>query len=235
MNAKPVCVSTWCDARKHFSAFQETARRNGIDPQNADPELWPGREWYEIPWWRKSDAQARFVRAHAAEFTHFLFCDSYDIFFAAGWDEILAKYEALNSPIVFGTERYCWPKLEQAGLYPPCPYPTRFLNAGMWLATTEHALKLAEILAARAKENADPAKVNKQCDSGICVDLFLSKQLPIALDNKCSLLYCCNMDSMDHLTLENGRIKAVETGENPCLFHGNGNANVSQLYPWLKL
>jgi hypothetical protein len=43
------------------------------------------------------------------------------------------------------------------------------------------------------------------------------------------------MDSMDHLTLENGRIKAVETGENPCLFHGNGNANVSKLYPWLKL
>ena len=96
-------------------------------------------------------------------------------------------------------------------------------------------LKLAEVLAARAKENADPAKVNKQCDSGICVDLFLSKQLPIVLDNACSLLFCCNMDSMDHLVFENSRIKSVETGQNPCLFHGNGNANLGRLYPWLNL
>lgn len=227
MTAKPVCVSTWFDARKHFKAFMATAERHGIKPQNADPEIWgDGQDWRTIPWWRKSDAQARFVREHAGEYTHFLFCDSYDILFAAGWDEILAKYEAIKSPIVFGTERYCWPKQEQAGLYPPSPLKTRFLNAGMWIATTEHALKLAEVLAARAKEK-------KQCDSGICVDLFLSKQLPIELDRTCSLLYCCNMDSLDHLIFENGRIKAVETGENPCLFHGNGNADIGRLYPWV--
>ena len=67
------------------------------------------------------------------------FATAYDILFAAGWDEILAKFEALKSPIVFGTERYCWPKQEQAELYPPCPFKTRFLNAGMWMATSEYA------------------------------------------------------------------------------------------------
>jgi hypothetical protein len=232
---KPACISTWCDDRKHFPAFMETARRHGITPLNADPGLWPGRNWREIPWWRKSEAQARFVREHAGEYTHFLFCDAYDILFAAGWDEILRKYEALKSPIVFGTERFCWPKPESARLYPPSPYKTRFLNAGMWLATTEYALKLAEVLAARARENADPARIEKQCDSGICVDLFLSRQLPIELDRTCSLLYCCNLDSLDHLAFDQGRIKAVETGENPCLFHGNGDAPIQRLYPWLNL
>lgn len=222
----PVCVSTWCDRRKYFDAFIATAQKHGIQPVNADPDLWPGKDWTEIPWWRKSDAQARFVREHAAEFTHFLFCDSYDILFAAGWDEILAKFESYQSPIVFGTERYCWPDTAKANLYPPCPWPTRFLNAGMWMATSQAALNLAEVLAAKAKER-------QQCDSGICVGIFLSKSMPIILDNKCSLLYCCNMDSIDHLEFDGQRIVSKETGERPCMFHGNGNADLRRILPWL--
>lgn len=222
-------VSAWFDQRKHLRAFLETAKRNGIQPHNADPEIWgDGQDYRTIPWWRKSAAQARFVREHEKEYDYFAFTDSYDLLWAAGKDEILSKFLAYNSPIVFGSERYPWPKPEQAKDYPPCPYPTRFLNAGFWMATTEYAMKLAEIL-------SHDAQNRKQDDQGFCIDLFLSKKLPIALDNKCSLLYCCNMDSLDHLSLENGRIKAVETGEFPCMFHGNGNADIGRLYPWLNL
>lgn len=223
-----VAVSTWCDTRKFGNQFLETAKRCGIEPQNADPERWPGTDWRDLPWWRKSAAQAKFIREHADEYDLFMCTDSFDILFSAGWDEIEAKYLAMNSPIVFGTERYCWPKLEQAELYPPCPYPTRFLNAGMWIATTEWALKMATYLSEQAAKK-------DRCDSAICVDLFLSKTMPIALDNKCSLLFCCNMDSMDHLGFENGRIKALETGEFPCLWHGNGNSDLHRLFKWLNL
>lgn len=228
MNAKPVAVSTWFDNQKYFPQFIESARRNGIELHNADSSTWGGNDWRVIQWWKKSDAQARFVREHAAEHTHFMFTDSYDIIFAAGWDEILTKFESYQSPIVFGTERYCWPKLEQAALYPPCPYPTRFLNAGFWMATTEWALKMATILAEQAAKK-------DRCDSAICVDLFLSKTMPIVLDNKCSLLYCMNMDSASHLAFENGRIKALETGENPCVLHGNGGSSMDSIVKWLGL
>lgn len=228
MNAKPVAVSTWFQPIKYFAQFVESAKRNGIELHNADPSTWGGTDWRVIEWWKKSDAQARFVIEHIGEYSHFMFTDSYDCIFAAGWDEILAKFEALQSPIVFGTERYCWPKPEQAEFYPPCPYPTRFLNAGFWMATAEWALKMAVIL-------AELAAKKDRCDSAICVDLFLSKTMPIKLDNKCSLLYCMNMDSPEHLAFDNGRVKALETGENPCVFHGNGSSPLTKVCQWLNL
>src|SRR4029077_13238055 len=130
---KPVCASTWHGSgSKYFGAFLDTAKKHGIDPQNFDPEKWPGDNWQNIEWWRKSAGQARFVKEHASEYSHFLFVDSYDVVFAAGWDEILEKFRRLDSPIVFGAECYCWPDLSQIPLYPQTPNRCKYLNAGMW-------------------------------------------------------------------------------------------------------
>lgn len=213
---KPVLASTWGPThKKYLSAFLDTCKRNGLEPQNFDPTDWPGRDWTEIPWYRKSEGQARFVSENADKYDVFMFTDSYDVVFAAGWDEILAKFAAFNSPIVFGSECYCWPDQTQIPLYPRTPHRCKYLNAGFWMATTEAAemftRDLAEIAARREK-----------CDQGIVTDMFLSKKHPIALDNTCSLLFCCNMDSLSYLDLSGPRPKARDTGETPCLFHGNG-------------
>lgn len=225
---KPVCVSTWGPPQKYFTAFLESARRHGIEPQNADPTQWPGTDWQTIEWWRKSAAQARFVREHSDQFDTFLFCDSYDIIFAAGWDEILAKFKALNAPIVFAAECYPWPKPEQAPLYPETPLRCRYLNAGFWMGETAAVLKLVETLEQKAARQ-------EQCDQGIVVDMFLSREHGIDLDRKCSLCHCCNLDSMSFLTFDGARIRNIETGEVPCLFHGNGGADMRPIAQWLKL
>lgn len=218
---KPCLVSTWGPTpKKYLGAFLDTCQRNGLDPQNFDPTDWPGRDWTEIPWYRKSEGQARFVREHASEFTHFLFTDSYDVVFATGWEEILRKFEALNSPIVFGAECYCWPDINQAGAYPANPHRCRYLNAGMWMATTEAAEMFTQDLAAIAARR-------EKCDQGIVTDMFLAKKHPIVLDSTCSLLFCCNMDSLSYLTLVPGsRPWTTDTGEEPCLFHGNGASDL---------
>lgn len=216
MSIRPVLVSTWGPThKKYLSAFLDTAKRQGIDPQNFDSEDWPGADWTTIPWYRKSEGQARFVREHASEFTHFVFTDSYDVVFAAGMDEIMAKFQKLNSPIVFAAECYCWPKLEQAALYPPTPHRCKYLNAGMWIATTEAAIPFTEELAAIA------AKREKD-DQQIVVDMFLSKRHPIELDRTCSICYCMNMGSDKLLDLSEPRPRAKDTLEYPCLFHANG-------------
>lgn len=215
---KPVCVSTWGDHRKYFSSFIETAKRNGIEPVNADPDMWPGTDWKDIEWFRKSQAQARFVREHLTEFTHFLFTDSYDIVFAAGWDEIIDKYERFDSPIVFAAECCPWPKAEQAPLYPQTPNRCKYLNAGMWVATADAAMALlTDIEAVAAKR--------EKCDQGIAVDAFLSKRHPIVLDTACSLCFCCNLDSLVYLNLS-GRPRTTDTMQEPCMFHGNGGSNL---------
>lgn len=225
---KAACVSTWGPPKKYFHQFIASARRNGIEPHNADPDTWAGDDWRTIPWWRKSAAQARFVREHADQFDAIMFVDSYDILFAAGWDEIIAKFDAIGSPIVFAAECNPWPKPEQADLYPAAPYRCRYLNAGFWMGRTEAVLKVVEPLEQRAL-------LKEQCDQGIVVDMFLSGQHGIELDRSCSLCHCCNLDSLNFLHLSGDRIRNKETGEAPCLFHGNGNANMSQIVAWLKL
>lgn len=218
---KPVLVSTWGPTpKKYLGAFLDTCKRNGLEPHNFDDTDWPGADWTTIPWYRKSEGQARFVREHRDEFSHFLFTDSYDIVFAAGWQEIMEKFEKFNSPIVFGAECYPWPDKAQAWLYPETPHRCKYLNAGMWMATAAAAetftRDLAEIAARREK-----------CDQGIVVDMFLSKNHPIVLDNTCSLCFCCNMDSLSYLDLTPGqRPKTKDSGEEPCLFHGNGASDL---------
>lgn len=211
---KPAAVSCWFKPIKNFNEFMATSKKHGIDVQNADGSDWGGLDWREIQWWRKTDAQFRFIRDHP-EFTHFMFTDSYDIVFAAGWEEIVAKYLAYQSPIVFGTESYCWPKQEQAVLYPATDYRSKYLNAGFWMGERAAALPFMEEAARRAAKK-------EQCDSGIFVDLFLSKQFPIVLDNKCSLLFCMNNGSHTLLEKRDGRPACVDTGEKPCIGHGNG-------------
>lgn len=216
---KPVCVSTWGDSRKYFDSFLETAHRNGIEPVNADNAIWPGTTWQDIEWFRKSQAQARFVREHINDFTHFMFTDSYDVVFAAGWDEIIEKYERYDSPIVFASECWPWPQELQADLYPKTPHRCKYLNAGMWIGTASAAMALLTDIEAVAAKRI-------QCDQGIAVDAFLSGRHPINLDTSCSLCFCCNIDSLKYLDL-NGRPKTTDTGEEPCMFHGNGGSDLS--------
>lgn len=212
----PCLVSTWGPTpKKYLGAFLDTAKRQGLNPQNFDDTDWPGADWTTIPWYRKSEGQARFVREHASEFTHFLFTDSYDVVFAAGWDEILTKYQSFNSPIVCASECYPWPKFEQAPLYPPTQHRCKYLNAGGWIGETQAALAMLEDVAATAAKR-------EQCDQGILVDLFLSQKHPIELDRTCSIFFCMNLGSDQLLDLSGPRPKAKDTSEEPCIFHGNG-------------
>jgi lysyl hydroxylase/galactosyltransferase/glucosyltransferase len=215
---KPCLVSTWGAPQKYLHAFMDTARRNGLEPVNADPDDWPG-DWSVREWFRKSQAQARFVRENADKYTHFLFTDSYDIVFTAGWAEILIKFAAIGSPIVFGAESYCWPDINQAGLYPASPHRCRYLNAGMWMATVEAAIPFTEELAAIAAKR-------EKCDQGIVADMFLSRRHPIALDTECSLLFCMNLDSPQFLDMTGIRPRTIDTDQHPVMFHGNGNASL---------
>lgn len=219
---KPVLVSTWGPTpKKYFGAFMATAKKHGIEPKNADPEDWPGADWTQIPWYRKSEAQARFVRETQGQYDVYAFSDSYDVVWAAGWDEILRKFKAFNSPIVFASEVYCWPNLEQANLYPPTHHRCRFLNAGFWMATAEAAIPFTEELAAIASKR-------EKDDQQIVVDMFLSKRHPIVLDHTCSLCFCCNIDSLNYLDLHHisGRPRTIDTQEWPCLYHGNGASDL---------
>lgn len=225
---KPCHVSTWGSPKKHLDYFLRSCRMNGLHPQNADPENWPGADWTEIDWSKKTKAQQQFLADHRNTYTHWLFTDSYDIICAAGWEEIIAKFEAFKSPIVFASESHPWPKVEQAALYPDTGDRCRYLNAGLWMATTEAAEMFLEDIAAIAAKR-------EQCDQGICVDAFLQQRHPIVLDTKCSLCFCMNMNSPEFLDCTGQRPRTKDTGEEPVFFHGNGASDLTPVIQCLKL
>ena len=217
---RPCLVSTWGPTpKKYFLAFLETAKKHGLEPHNADSEDWPGADWTTIPWYRKSEAQYRFVRDTQGQFDLYMFTDSFDVVFASGWDEIISKFQKLNSPIVFASECYPWPKTEQGPLYPETQHRCKYLNGGCWIAEPVAALKMLEDVAAIAAKR-------EQCDQGIMVDMFLSKRHPIELDRTCSIAFCCNMDSLSYLKPDGNRMVTTDTSEQPCLFHGNGASDL---------
>lgn len=223
----PAHVSTWGKPAKAFDAFIRSATRVGLKPHNADPTIWPGEDWRTIEWFRKTQAQFRFVMEHP-EFTHFLFTDAYDIICAAGWDEIMAKFKSINAPIVFGAESYPWPNKEQADRYPLSVHRCRYLNAGLWMGERAAAMEfLAHISAIAAKR--------EQCDQGICVDAFLSGRWPMKLDTACMLLFCMNVGSQEFLDCSGDRPVVKDTNSQPCFFHGNGNSDLSPVINCLKL
>jgi len=49
-------------------------------------------------------------------------------------------------------------------------------------------------------------------------------------NNRCAH---CNLDSMSFLEFDGSRIVNKETGEKPCIFHGNGNSPIGELAKWL--
>lgn len=226
---KPCCVSTWHgQGSKHWHDFMATAKRHGIEPQNADPDFWPGDSWATKEWFRKTASQAKFVREHKDEYSHFMFVDSHDIVFATGWDEIMSKYERFGSPIVFASECYPWPVQAQKDLYPRTTHRCRFLNAGFWMATTDAAMALLA-------EMESVAVKRELCDQGIAVNAFLANRHHIMLDTACSLCFCCNLDSLNYLELLPGRPKTKDTHQYPCMFHGNGNSPLASIVEALNL
>jgi len=226
---RAACVSTWHGiGQKYFDAFIKTALMHGIEPQNADPNHWAGTSWQDKEWFRKSEAQANFVKSNASAYDVFMFVDSYDVIFATGWTEILDKFKRIDSPIVFGAECYPWPYVEKAEQFPKTTRRCRYLNAGFWMGLTEAVVPFIEDLEKIASNRA-------QCDQGIVVDMFLSGKYPIKLDNDCAILHCCNMDSLNFLKCEEARMVNIETNEKPCLFHGNANSNLMDILKCMGL
>lgn len=223
----PACVSTWHpDGAKYFGAFQLTAQKCGIKPFNADDSKWEySQDWRKIPWHKKTDGYLKFAKEHQSDFSHMMFVDAYDVIFAAGWDEIMEKFKKFEVPIVIGSECYCWPDLKLASKYPSTTHRCKYLNAGFWMAESRWAMWFLEECVRRRSPGQD--------DQSLMVDIFLDQTITkpmMRLDTACSLLFCCNMNSLDFLEMKDGRPTCKDTGEKPCLFHGNGASPVDVVY-----
>lgn len=212
----PVCVSSWSGDRKFLRWFLASASKHEIEVINGDDTSWSG-------WHCKSIFQYNFIKKHKKDYTHFLFVDSYDSLFCAGWGEILWKYLKINKPIVFAAEPYCWPNIHQIPAYPSTNHRCRYLNAGMWIGEAEAAMELMEWIIPKAR-NAE------KCDQGLSVDAFLTGKFPMTLDYKGELCHCLCLDGKQFLKYDEGRMVNIHSGVRPVLLHGNAGVAMQEYF-----
>lgn len=144
-----------------------------------------------------------------------LFVDAYDVVNLASAEEILAKFKSLDTRVVVGAEKSCWPRAEDACRFPNQNEKYKFLNAGCVMG---YRSDLAKIINTFALTPADS-------EQGAWTKYFLENPGSIKIDYGGSLffnLYDAEMDDYVPPTKPGDRWFLSYSGEFPCLIHGNG-------------
>jgi hypothetical protein len=208
--------------RKFYSKLLKSCERYGIEPVVLGcGELYPGNGL-------KVRLLQQFVEEAGHRFAHLILCDAYDVVLAARLEEILERFRQFKSPLVFAAERNCAPEAARESEYPATASPYKYLNAGFWVGEMDAVRQMFETIGRR--------RIGDHDDQRLFTDLFLNRSAPIVLDHDCRLCQCLFRSERD-LRYEPVARRIVNrlTGNAPCVFHGNGNADMSQVFGWLKL
>lgn len=142
-----------------------------------------------------------------------LFSDSYDVIMCASEEEIIRKYKAFQTPVIFGAEKSCWPDTSLANKYPQTNSVYRFLNSGGFIG---HVKDIKKMLITSIAHSDD--------DQLYYTNFFLANQDFLSLDYYSSIFQTLN-GSLSHIEYNSEgskRIHNIIFDTYPCQIHGNG-------------
>ena len=147
-----------------------------------------------------------------------LFTDSYDVLFNGTSEEIVDRFRKMESPIVFSSEKTCWPDVELKEQYPKSPTDYRYLNSGGFIGYGDHISKLI-----------NKVSVNNEYDDQLYYTERFFEDLKgnkdIILDYNQFLFQTMN-ESLGDIIVEGGNVKNTITKETPIIIHANGGSVV---------
>lgn len=145
-----------------------------------------------------------------------LVIDAYDVIVLANEQEIKERFLMFNSPIVFSTEKICWPDATLASQYPNTNSTYKYLNAGTYIGYVGAIKEALKEMNLRDRDD----------DQLAFTKYFLAHPEKIALDYQCELFW--PLSGVDPAAIEimegetMNRVKNLETGSMPSILHGNG-------------
>jgi hypothetical protein len=172
---------------------------------------------------------------------YIIFCDCWDLVFAATPNEIMERYFTFGSPIVISSEKNCFPddlKKEFDELNPPTIY--KYLNSGFIVGETDAILACLEAmdLPNMQDDHYDPVK---NCnvhpnDQYEWMKIFVKQPVKIRLDYGQELSQTMHDTDIEDFDLSKTRIRNRITNSHPCVFHFNGGSkdNMTLREPILK-
>lgn len=214
--------------------FEASAARHGIVPHFLNEGPWLGLM-------TKPKHLLKYIEREGSKFDYLIMVDSWDVIWMTPLDEILYNYKAFGNSIVFNAEKSCFPRSDLAERHPESTTPYRFLNSGFVIGPTERILSMLREMRLETVPDdklADGTVVNTN-DQAIFMAYYVENQSKIRLDTLgvlCQSLHGSEPNEFEFL-LEKQRVRSRETGNSPCVFHGNGSgkAALKQIIDWLKL
>jgi len=141
-----------------------------------------------------------------------LFTDAYDVYYSGDKTTILDRFLKMDKPIVFGSEKCCYPDGSKAALYPPTHSPFPFLNSGLFIG---RASAFRECMLNYVFDD----DINDQL---WWTDIFLKNQHLIQLDYTNQLFLNCVWLHDNDLIITEDKVLVKFNNSTPQLIHGNG-------------
>ncbi len=237
MKAEVVTVSSYDPKQPYYrpNAFRASLGKFGVVPTN----LGYNEEWHGLM--TKPRLYRKFLREGRQQGDLLIICDSWDVFFAAHPDEVVAiwKQNFSSSPngsfITFNAERSCFPCAPDTTAYfdavadrdKKIGTPWRYLNSGFMVGTGVQILKLLEAMdldfIPDDYQRPDGSWFNPNDQEQFQL-AFLKQPAPMCLDYYTELCMAAHGSTLEELDFSGPRIKNKITGTTPLVFHCNGSA-----------
>jgi hypothetical protein len=210
-------------------AFNKSLQKYGVEPLVLSNELM-GKSFNGSG--SKPNWQFRAIKEGMIKTKYVFFVDCWDLFFAEHPDKAFEKYLEFNYPLVFNSEKNCFPHFvkEDYDKLDSGTSPYKYLNSGMIIGETDAILTALEAIGApdiQEDFRKPDGSMWHQNDQQLWLDLFLKQPVKMALDYKqhiCQTLHDVNINEFEFT--ERG-IKNIETGAIPSIFHANGGGKTS--------
>lgn len=170
-----------------------------------------------------------------------LLTDAWDVMMCCGVDEIDRKFREFETPIVFQMEANRFPcngaigpaqDLNHVGPHPVSPTRYFCINGGGMIGIASEIVAFYERV-----WGTSPDYCNQFCMNRYLI--LHPKDFDGSLDYYCKIfqaLHCPGGQAViGTLSIENGRVKNNETGQYPCLIHGNGGFTHQLEHLWNQL
>jgi hypothetical protein len=159
--------------------------------------------------------------------------DPFDVVLLAGLDEIEAKFRRTGAPFVCGALKL-GPLLRlvyerefnfSGQRVPHNPTGYDYLNSGTWISTVGYARRLIDRLV------RDFQMKPTDMDQEILTSVYVHRRAEVDIDWRCDIFhnllfnnFITRTPDLKDLEFDNGRVRNVATGTQPCILHASGNA-----------
>ncbi len=149
--------------------------------------------------------------------------DACDVFFCAGQKKIVEKFLEKKAPIVFSTERNCYPQTHLKPYFQKARTSFKYLNAGGFIG-------YAGALKAMLEEVISEILPGMHSDQALYQTYYVNHSDLIYLDTSCEI-FCSLFDvDLKELKVKKGEVRLKETNTYPSIFHGNGGKGKPVFY-----